>query len=203
VRHSKYFIDSVEKYHKFAQNFLIAAIGMGIIGLIILIVFPSRFIGLGVICFGIILGLAAVMTRYEIGNDEIKIRLDEIIRKDWCMKIFKILFTILSILILNKSYAGNISFNCSKTFTDPGVEAPKINYLIDIDEDSKKVRFQFKKRVEHSKLEVDNKNFSFYLNFPQKGMKYEINRKDLSLRMSVIWRGNKEYMGAPGRCTKL
>jgi len=55
---------------------------MGIIGLIILIVFPSRFIGLGVICFGIILGLAAVMTRYEIGNDEIKIRLDEIIRKD-------------------------------------------------------------------------------------------------------------------------
>ena len=82
MRHSKYFIDSVEKYHKFAQNFLIAAIGMGIIGLIILIFFPSRFIGLGVICFGIILGLAAVMTRYEIGNDEIKIRLDEIIRKD-------------------------------------------------------------------------------------------------------------------------
>jgi len=65
---------------KFLTRFFLLGIALGVLGMLLILFLDNSFIGLGLIGLGIISILMALMFRYELGNDEILMRLDELIK---------------------------------------------------------------------------------------------------------------------------
>jgi len=65
---------------KFLTRFFLLGIALGVLGMLLILFLDNSFTGLGLIGLGIISILMALMFRYELGNDEILMRLDELIK---------------------------------------------------------------------------------------------------------------------------
>ena len=65
---------------KSLTRFFLLGIALGILGMLLILFLDNSFTGLGLIGLGIISILMALMFRYELGNDEILMRLDELIK---------------------------------------------------------------------------------------------------------------------------
>jgi len=53
---------------------------LGILGMLLIFFLDNKFIGLGLIGLGIMAYLFAAIMRYEVGNDEILMRLDKLVK---------------------------------------------------------------------------------------------------------------------------
>ena len=65
---------------KSLTRFFLLGIALGILGMLLILFLDNKFIGLGLIGLGIMAYLFAAIMRYEVGNDEILMRLDKLVK---------------------------------------------------------------------------------------------------------------------------
>jgi len=72
--------DAVLKTFGYVLTSVIIGSGLGILGMLLIFFLDNKFIGLGLIGLGIMAYLFAAIMRYEVGNDEILMRLDKLVK---------------------------------------------------------------------------------------------------------------------------